>query len=839
MAALDSILPLIPVAQAIVGAHLNRTESRNLGWLAPYTGRDVTAKLETQQVTSSFKVRGALFALSQLEPGSYVVAPSAGNHGLAVAWAAARLGMTANIVLPQNASPLKRERILRLGAGIIETGSTVDEASAEARRIAQRSQWHYLSPFNDAAVVAGQATAFIELLEDCPDIQSLVIPVGGGGLLAGAVAAREYLRRQVRLLACEPENFPSLAESVRAGHLLRLPRRPTFADGLCTNVEENSITLEIALAAADLSFCLVSEEEIAAACMAVFNREAILAEGAAGAAVAATLRAAEAGLPDGVIGTVLSGGNVHHSTFWQMAAFPLTAPRLVALADTYGRSVDNEPLRRQRSTPLEDAHPPYATTFDDDIDIDEAGLPGDLMASIDEYTVKTRAMLEDIATLAQDEGLPLEGSLLRLVGDVNELVRSRLSLPYGGLQAREQSFRVLSQLAAAARLAFEWRSPGYAQSAALAAFDPGSLDSPSVNYARYDQPGVVDIERSLGELLGVSPERHAVLVTSSGMAAFALASATAFSARPAHHALTAPYLYFEAMEMLHYWFPGQVVSATSYQAEKIAAEASTLGADVVFADPLTNHPEQRMIDIERLAEFLAADAREPWLIVDGSMLPTITASPVTRALPERAIYYESCSKYLQFGLDMAMAGMVVVPRSIEALARRVRRNLGLGLDRYGAELFPKYRPVQFKRRISAMEESALRVAEGIYRALPEDVCEVIFPGMESHADHKLALRLGGSGSCVTLIPAGIQLGRDQLDPCVDIAIFEARKRAVPLVKGVSFGFSVSRISTASAMAETAPPFLRLAIGPLSTGSAAELADVLSLAITQAAAAWHG
>jgi cystathionine beta-lyase/cystathionine gamma-synthase len=628
-----------------------------------------------------------------------------------------------------------------------------------------------------------------------------------------------------------------MAASVTVGRFVRLGRRPTYADGLATNLEPDSVTLEIALSAADLSFCQVTEEEIAAGCVAVFNRESILAEGAAAAGVAAALRFAALDLPDGVVGVILTGGNVHHATFWQMLARTPGNPRLVALTDTLGRSVDDEALRRHRP---EADHAMLAPAVQPGAGgTAEAALPAALVAALGDYTARTRSMLDDIAELARGEGLPLDELAFGVTREVNDLVGSCLaSAGSGDLPAREQRVRALSQLAVAARLAFEWRSPGYDQSAALSVFDLGALGSPGVNYARYDQPGVADVERQVERLMRISPETHAVLMTSSGMAAFALASAVVFAAARVRTALTAPYLYFEAMETLQYWLRDGVHVADAYEPEEIVAEATLHGADVVFADPLANHPDQRMIDVERLAWLLADDDRQPWLVVDASMLPIVTAGPVTRAMPDRALYVESCSKYLQLGLDIAMAGVVVVPRGLEALARRMRLNLGLGIDRYGAELFPRYEPWQFERRLAEMERAACLVAARLDLDLSRDVCDVVFPGLASHTDHELVRRLGRTGSCVTLVPVGVELGKDQLDPVVDAAVREAAKRKLPLVKGVSFGFSVSRLSAASAMAETAPPFLRLAIGPMDGTSAALLADAVRCALIGTSSAWR-
>lgn len=827
MSSLDDVIDLIPSALETIQRHLMRTEIRELSWMAPFSRRPVLAKLENHQATGSFKVRGALFAMSRLPAGTTVVASSAGNHGLAVAWAAARLGMKADIVLPENASPLKRERILRLGGGVVEAGSTVEAADVEGRRIAAENDCTYLAPFDDVAVMAGQATAVVELLGDRPNLQTLLIPVGGGGLLAGAIAARRYLGLDdLAILACEPQAFASLGASVDAGHAVRLGRRPTFADGLATNIGAGARTVEIALDAKHLTFCTLSEEEIAAGCTALFNRESLLAEGAGSVGVVAALRAEELGLGDGPIGTIIGGGNVHHTTFWQMAAIEIRDARLAALADTLGRTVDAEPARRANGfasrAQRDGAHP-----LPLEAEREQRDLTGHLLGGIAGYTDLTSYMLDDLEDLVVQQALPLEKNTLNLVRQVNSQVRAAAGHRVdGAISLEEQQVRALSQLAVAARMAFEWRSPGYDQAAALSGLDLGALGSPGVNYARYDQPGVAQLERQLLELFSLDPRTHALLLTSSGMAAFALLCGTLFGRDGVRSVLTAPYLYFEGEEMLRAWLGQKVVTAGSYDAAVIAEQASVEKPDAVFADPLSNHAEQRMVDVELLAGLLARGENPPWLVVDGTMAPAVTAAPLLAALPSRALYYESCSKYLQLGLDIAMSGLLVVPRALEANARRTRRDLGLGIDRYGAELFPRYRPQQFERRLRNMEQSALQVAQALRRGLPGDRFSVRYPGLPDHPDYALAARIGRSGSNVTVLPLAERGSRDRLEPVVDEAIRRARQSGVPLVKGVSFGFSTSRLSAASAMAEGTPPFLRLAVGLCDPDTAEALAQAL-------------
>ncbi len=829
--ALDSVVGLIPSALETISRQLLNTEVRELSWLAPYVGRPVLAKLENQQVTGSFKARGALFALTGRPPGTSVVAPSAGNHGLAVAWAADRLGLAADIVLPENASPLKRERILRLGAGVIEVGSTVDEASVAARQMARERGYLFISPFDDLHMMAGAATAFVEFLTAVPELRSLLVPVGGGGLLAGALAARAYLGRQLTVVACEPAAFPSLADTVAAGAPVRLGRQPTFADGLALNVNAGSRTAEIAAAAEHVTFGSFSEEEIAAGSTALFNRESLLAEGAGAIGIPAALRARKLGLPEGLIGTVICGGNVHHTTFWQMTSFDYQDPRLATLADTMGRTVDAETMRHSRLRPVCTDPSREAGERPESHPNGLLETSAEMLRDIARYTARTGDLLDDLVTLPEKQGLPLDGPTMNLVQSVNQQVERGCEIGEPDESGDgEQRVRALSQLAVASRLAFEWRSPAYDQAAAVAALDPGALGSPGMNYARYEQPGVGEVERQLAEIVMIDPATHAVLLTSSGMAAFTLIMGILLEHDGVTTALTAPYLYFEASEMLRYWLGPALDCAASFDAREIADQALAGGHDAVFADPMANNADQRMIDVELLAAAFASAGQPPWLVVDGTMLPAATALPVTAALPEKALYYESCSKYLQLGLDIAMAGMVVVPRGLEARARRVRRNLGLGIDRYGAELFPRYRTQVFARRLLQMERAAQEVAMCVQASLPEDEFTVGFPGLPGHPDHLLAMQLGRTGSCLTVSPVNGHPSRDQLEPVVDEAIRIAQRWGVSLVKGVSFGFTVPRFSSASAMAEGTSPFMRVAVGPGAPGASAALADVLSSAI---------
>ena len=234
-------------------------------------------KLESLQPTGSFKVRGALAALERTPPGDRVVTVSAGNHGLGVAWAAARLGRTATIVVPETASPAKVAALRALGADLVLHGADYDEAEAYALALDGR----FVSPYNDRDVIAGQATIGAEL----PDGPLLVVcPVGGGGLISGLVLwARE--REHVRVVGVEARASTAVSAAVAAGEIVAVDVRPTLADGLAGNLEPGSVTPHAAAGAAALH--AVDEAQIEDAMRTLAREHGVVAEGAAATGLAA------------------------------------------------------------------------------------------------------------------------------------------------------------------------------------------------------------------------------------------------------------------------------------------------------------------------------------------------------------------------------------------------------------------------------------------------------------------------------------------------------------------------------------------------------------------------
>jgi len=256
---------------------------------------EVFFKLENLQTTGSFKLRGAsnkVLSLSPAEATAGVIAASNGNHGLGVAAAARRAGITAEVYVSSHVSPAKAQRIQEYGASIQRAGNDPLEAELAARSAAERQGKVFISPYNDPQVMAGQGTIAVELLRQLPAIDALFVSVGGGGLIGGIGAYTKFASSQTEIVGCWPENSRVLHESIKAGHILDFPEQPTLSESTAGGLEPESVTLDICSKVIDRSV-LVSEDEILSAMQRVRALKGWIVEGAAAVAVAALIKEAE------------------------------------------------------------------------------------------------------------------------------------------------------------------------------------------------------------------------------------------------------------------------------------------------------------------------------------------------------------------------------------------------------------------------------------------------------------------------------------------------------------------------------------------------------------------
>jgi threonine dehydratase len=307
-AGLPVTLDDVTAAAARVAGHIERTPSAHSRTLSAVLGCDVVVKFENLQFIAAFKERGALNKLLTLTPAERergVVAMSAGNHAQAVAYHATRLGIDATIVMPLATPFVKVQRTRQLGARVVLLGEDLGESEAEAVRIAADDDRVYVHPYDDPAVVAGQGTTALEMLADHPDLDTLVVPVGGGGLLAGMAVAARALRPDIRLIGVQTERYPAMAAHVQGESWPS--GGATLAEGIAV-ARPGTVPTQIIDALVD-DVVTVSEEHVEEAINLVLEIEKVVVEGAGAAGIGALLadRDRFAGTR---VGTVLSGGNI-------------------------------------------------------------------------------------------------------------------------------------------------------------------------------------------------------------------------------------------------------------------------------------------------------------------------------------------------------------------------------------------------------------------------------------------------------------------------------------------------------------------------------------------------
>lgn len=274
------------------------------------TGNRVFFKLENLQMTGSFKERGALNRLLMLTPDEAkrgVIAASAGNHGMALAFHSQRLKISASIVMPLHAPLIKVSRVRHDGAQTVLHGTDYDAAFTEAHRLAQEKGLTFIHAFNDPWVVAGQGTIGLELYEQNPDLDAVVVPVGGGGLIAGIGLVLKTLNPKIQIIGVQAEAVPSMKAALEKGHPIRLPPAMTIADGIAVR-EVGETPFALAKNYVD-EIVTVSEGEIANAVLLLLETEKTVAEGAAAASLAAVINK-KIGLANRNIGVIMSGGNI-------------------------------------------------------------------------------------------------------------------------------------------------------------------------------------------------------------------------------------------------------------------------------------------------------------------------------------------------------------------------------------------------------------------------------------------------------------------------------------------------------------------------------------------------
>lgn len=302
-------LEQIREAHARIRPFIHRTPVMTSASLDSLAGARLHFKCESFQRTGAFKARGAhnaVFSLTDAEAARGVVTHSSGNHGAALALAARNRGIPAYVVVPRTAAEIKKSAIARLGAAVTLCEPTLEARESAARRIVEQTGASLVHPYDDLRVIAGQGTSALELLEDVPDLDAVICPVGGGGQLAGIAVAAKGLRPALRVVGAEPAQADDAARSFRAGRIIPADDPRTIADGLRSSLGERGFAL---IRAHVDDVLTVSERAIIEAMRLVFERLKIVIEPSAAVPVAALLDPASP-LRGLRVGVILSGGNV-------------------------------------------------------------------------------------------------------------------------------------------------------------------------------------------------------------------------------------------------------------------------------------------------------------------------------------------------------------------------------------------------------------------------------------------------------------------------------------------------------------------------------------------------
>ena len=300
------------VAHEKVAPHIHHTPLISSRMLSESTGFDVRLKAEIFQKTGSYKIRGPLNKFTHLTPEERqrgVVCSSAGNHAQGVALAARIHGIRAVVVMAENATPSKGAATRGYGAEVVLHGSIWDEANEKAKELVRERGLTYVHPFDDLDLIAGQGTLGLEIVRDWPDVDVVVVPIGGGGLISGVAMAVKAIKPSVKIIGVESSGAPGMHDSVRRGSVVTLDRVDCIIDGLRVK-RVGETTFQIVRQFVD-EIVTLPDEKIFQAMIWVMAHTKLVVEGAAAAPVAALLHGLIAAPRGAKVAAVLSGGNVN------------------------------------------------------------------------------------------------------------------------------------------------------------------------------------------------------------------------------------------------------------------------------------------------------------------------------------------------------------------------------------------------------------------------------------------------------------------------------------------------------------------------------------------------
>lgn len=279
-------------AEKRIRKHIRQTPLEFSPYLSKICHCNVYLKLESEQLTGSFKIRGAvnkLLSLTKKEKQKGIITASSGNHALAVALALQKFGGKGIIYLPENAAKSKIEALSYYDAPVKFYATDMVQTETHAREEAEKKGMVYISPYNDAQLIGGQGTIGLEISRHLPKVDAVIVPIGGGGLISGVSGFLKSFNPKIKIYGCEPKASAAMSESIKAGRIVEIEIGDTLSDGTAGGIEKDSITFEICKKYVD-DYFVISEDEIKNALLLVLEKHHKLIEGASALSVAALLK---------------------------------------------------------------------------------------------------------------------------------------------------------------------------------------------------------------------------------------------------------------------------------------------------------------------------------------------------------------------------------------------------------------------------------------------------------------------------------------------------------------------------------------------------------------------
>ena len=786
-----------------------KTPLVRLHWLDT-SNRKVWAKLECNQITNSFKIRGAYNAIRKIEPNVPIITNSAGNHGLGIAYILWSLKRKGKIYVPVNASEIKLRRLINMGVEVIPVGKDLYECGEMAQKMAKEIKGAYISPYSNKDVIIGQGSIAVEVLEQKEKFNQVLIPLGGGGLVVGAGTYFKYKNKDCIINAIHPKIFQ---RNFKEGYENAFSKAvyPTIADGLAVQHTKDDFTGDLVKKIVD-NIDQISEDDIEMGIVAMLNNEGVLVEGAGAIGIAALINDLEGKKYNGDVLVIISGGNIATSSLMHALAAHTNDNKINKLLGFSSVKLPQEAIK-------------YKKEFNDSKNInDHIEKDNNIQneKAWDQIIENLYLDIQNLKTQLQEHIEYSKGEKLEINNNAIEYIKVQISsLEKFVLTAKEEEdmwnkkyiYRIALQDYSFLRNSLEWCSASSSQSRRVMFFSPAENNENGVNYDRYGSLLLKEKEFKLQKSLGFDAEKVELLLTSSGQASYTIVESFLLRNVLSEKAnvVSCPYIYFENLEQIQTLKNINFIVSDSWDIEQLINLVEKNSAEALFVDPIANLGTLHIVDFIKFAKLLENyNWSKKWLIIDGTLVSggINLFELFNKPQHPHILYFESGSKYLQLGLDIQMAGIVVAEKQYSSELNTLRRNTGTVMYQTGVSKFPTYNRQQFLSRMLRLTRNA-EILYSHLDSLNQDKQRLLLTFPKNWRE--LGWNHGGGIVAVTFVEKGLN-NRPCLDYLISLIIEECKKDEVPFTKGVSFGFSAIRISAASAMAQDRPPFLRFSIG---------------------------